>query len=55
MLVVVERHETVQLLEDLNFTAVSELVGLLLQYLEQHLIFVLVDVALYAGTELVFF
>lgn len=55
MLVVVERHKSVQLLEDLDFTAVGELVGLLLQYLEEHLIFVLVDVTLYAGAELVFF
>ena len=55
MLVVVERHESVQLLEDLDFAAVGELVGLLLQYLEEHLIFVLVDVTLYAGAELVLF
>lgn len=53
VLVVVERHKSVQLLEDLDFTAVSELVGLLLQDFEQHLVFVLVDVALNSGAKLI--
>jgi len=55
MLIIVKRHKSVQLLEDLDFAAVSQLVGLLLQYFEKHLIFVLVDVTLDSGTKLVFF